>query len=270
MISWDLKEPSFFTSTSNHALCTDVFCSPEIIHVPCNILGYHLGWPFRFVAVLVLGLFGLWPFRLVIVSVCGRFSLWPFRFVAFPVCGRFGLWPFRLVAISVCGRFGCGRFGLWSLWPVTLCTTLQKFGITWKNTRHARLSIPSLRYLLPILTHWGRDKMVAIFQTTFLNCIFLNENVRIALEISLKFVPRRLIKNIPALVQIMAWRRPGDKPLSEPMVVSLLTHICVTRPQWVNHQWVSFWHNYLIATWTVYLMRISRALGCYIFYKGIF
>ena len=29
----------------------------------------------------------------------------------------------------------------------------------------------------------------------------------------------------------MAWRRPGDKPLSEPMMVSLLKHICVTRPQ---------------------------------------
>ena len=32
----------------------------------------------------------------------------------------------------------------------------------------------------------------------------------------------------------MAWRRPGDKPLSEPMIVCLLTHICVTRPQWVK------------------------------------
>ena len=39
---------------------------------------------------------------------------------------------------------------------------------------------------------------------------------------------------IPALVQIMAWRRPGDKPLSEPMMVRFMTHICVTRPQWVN------------------------------------
>ena len=59
-----------------------------------------------------------------------------------------------------------------------------------------------------------------------------------------------------ALVQIMAWRRPGDKPLSEPMMVSLLTHICVTRPQWVNslrpsdayicaitlgHHWLRWW-----------------------------
>ena len=66
--------------------------------------------------------------------------------------------------------------------------------------------------------------------------IFLNENVRISIKISLKFVPKGPINNIPALVQILAWRRSGDKPLSEPMMVSLLTHICVTRPQWVKYQ----------------------------------
>ena len=64
--------------------------------------------------------------------------------------------------------------------------------------------------------------------------IFLNENVCISLKISLKFVPKVRINNIPALVQIMAWRRPGDKPLSEPMMISLLTHIYVIRPQWVK------------------------------------
>ena len=42
------------------------------------------------------------------------------------------------------------------------------------------------------------------------------------------------INNIPALVQIMARRRPGEKPLSEPMMTILLMHICVTRPQGVN------------------------------------
>ena len=65
-------------------------------------------------------------------------------------------------------------------------------------------------------------------------CIFLNEDVRILLKISLKFVPKVQINNIPALFQIMAWRWPGDKPLSEPMLVRLPTHICVTRPQWVK------------------------------------
>ena len=66
--------------------------------------------------------------------------------------------------------------------------------------------------------------------------IFLNENIRISIKISLKFVPEAPIKNIPALVQIMAWRRPGNKPLSEPTMDSFPTHICVTRPQWVKYQ----------------------------------
>ena len=54
------------------------------------------------------------------------------------------------------------------------------------------------------------------------------------MNISLMFVPKGQINNIPALVEIMAWRRPGDKPLSQPMMFKLLTHICVTRPQWVE------------------------------------
>ena len=64
--------------------------------------------------------------------------------------------------------------------------------------------------------------------------IFFNENIWISIQISLKSVPKDPINNIPSLVQIMAWRRPGDKPISEPMMVSLMTHICITRPQWVN------------------------------------
>ena len=71
------------------------------------------------------------------------------------------------------------------------------------------------------------------FADDIFKCIFLNENVWIPIEISLTFVPKDLINNIPALVQIMAWRPPGDKPLSEPMVVSLLMHICVTQSQWI-------------------------------------
>ena len=72
------------------------------------------------------------------------------------------------------------------------------------------------------------------FADDIFKCIFQNENEWISPRISLKFVPKVRINKIPALVQIMAWRRPGDKPLSESMLVSLPTHICVTRPQWVN------------------------------------
>ena len=65
-------------------------------------------------------------------------------------------------------------------------------------------------------------------------CIFFNENTWILIRSSLKFVPNGPINKIPALVQIMAWHRSGDKSLSERMMVSLLTHICVTRPQLVK------------------------------------
>ena len=85
-----------------------------------------------------------------------------------------------------------------------------------------------------VLTHWGRNHIDAISHTTFSNEFFFNENIWILIKISLKFVPKGPINNIPALVQIMAWRRPGDKPLSEPMMLISLTHICVTRPQWVK------------------------------------
>ena len=75
------------------------------------------------------------------------------------------------------------------------------------------------------------------FPYDIFKCIFLFENVWIWIKISLKFVPKVRINNIPALVQIMTWCRIGDKPLSEPMMVNLLMHICVTRPQWVNLLW---------------------------------
>ena len=72
------------------------------------------------------------------------------------------------------------------------------------------------------------------FADDIFKCIFFNENCCILIEISLKYVRKVPIDNNPSLVQTMAWRRLGDKPISEPMMVSLPTHICVTRPQWVD------------------------------------
>ena len=72
------------------------------------------------------------------------------------------------------------------------------------------------------------------FADDIFKCIFSNENCCILIKFSLKYVRKGPIDNNPALVQIMAWRRSGDKPLSEPMMISLPTHICVARPQWVK------------------------------------
>ena len=61
------------------------------------------------------------------------------------------------------------------------------------------------------------------FAGSIFKCILWNENDRIPnpIQISMKFIAYVLIDNKPALVQIMAWRRPGDKLLSEPMMDSI-------------------------------------------------
>ena len=59
-------------------------------------------------------------------------------------------------------------------------------------------------------------------------------NCRILIKISFMFDPKGQMNNFPSLVQIMACRRTGDKPLSEPWWSSLLTHICATQPQWMR------------------------------------
>ena len=72
------------------------------------------------------------------------------------------------------------------------------------------------------------------FSDDIFKCIFLNKNIWILIIILLNFVPKGPINNIPALVQITAWRCSGDEPLSESMMVRSLMHICFTQHQWVN------------------------------------
>ena len=110
---------------------------------------------------------------------------------------------------------------IWPLDPPTIHCPCNEHGSIW-------LGIFLLNTLRPRQN--GRH-----FPDDIFKWIFLRENVWISINISLKFVPRGPINNIPTSVQVMAWRRPGDKPLSEPMMVRLPMHICVTRPQWVNN-----------------------------------
>ena len=63
--------------------------------------------------------------------------------------------------------------------------------------------------------------MAAILADDIFKCIYLIENGRIQIWISLKLVPKSPIDNKPALVQVMAWRWTGDKPLPEPMMTKL-------------------------------------------------
>ena len=72
------------------------------------------------------------------------------------------------------------------------------------------------------------------FADSIFRCIFMNEKFCTFIKISVKFVPKGAIDNNPVM---MAWRRIGDKPLSEPMLTlfTAYMHICITMGRWVKH-----------------------------------
>ena len=55
------------------------------------------------------------------------------------------------------------------------------------------------------------------------------------IQIPLKFVPTSPIVNKPALVQVMAWRQTGDKPLPELMLTQFIDAYMRSWGRWVNY-----------------------------------
>ena len=113
----------------------------------------------------------------------------------------------------------------------SLNTMVDNLQTTFSNAHGMSLPKPVMTqftgtYMSPGLNTLRPRQNGCQFPDDIFKCIFLNENIWIAIKIPLKFVPKVLINNIPALVQVMAWHRPGNKPLSESIMVSLPTHIC--------------------------------------------
>ena len=119
-------------------------------------------------------------------------------------------------------------------------------------------------HITHILNTLRQRKIGCHFADDIFKYIFLNEIVWIPIKISLKSVPECPINNIPALVQIMAWRRPGDKPSSGPIMVSLLTHICVTRPQWVKASGFNGMPLQLPLCWHVENNSVILCISCHL------
>ena len=77
------------------------------------------------------------------------------------------------------------------------------------------------------------DSMADILADDNFGCIFLNENERIPMQISLKFVSKGPINNTPAVVQKMALCPTGDKPLPE-TILTQFTHAYMRHEGKVN------------------------------------
>ena len=107
------------------------------------------------------------------------------------------------------------------------------------------------------MMYWSGDTFINTSSWTQNGChladnifkiIFLNEKKThcVLIEMSLKYVTKGAINNKPALVQMMAWHRTGDKPLSEPMTADVYWCIYVIWLQWDNVLWalcLNLWWN---------------------------
>ena len=95
----------------------------------------------------------------------------------------------------------------WKMWILFTCENLRALRIksSYMFLKHSESTIHIILspVFLAMSTHWGRDKMVAISQTQHFQMHFRDENVGISIKISLKFVPKALINDILAIVQIM-------------------------------------------------------------------
>ena len=108
--------------------------------------------------------------------------------------------------------------------------------------------------------------MAAISQTILSNEFSLMKMLEFWLKFHWSLFLRGPINNIKALVQIMAWRRPGDKPLSEPMLVSLLTH----NGSLGLNELMTWWSDDSIVVSTNTEMVMSSFWQNFITYGGIF
>ena len=150
------------------------------------------------------------------------------------------------------------------------CASIDK-----KNRQSVNISISKHVSVAPFgfrwpQTHWHIEPRQNgyHFADDMFKCIFLIENVRISINISMKFVPKVQINNIPALVPIMAWRPLGDKSFSEPIMVSLLTHICATRHQWINQPHVRTSLLYIFVVVGLMLFVPSYSATCFMYITG--
>ena len=103
-----------------------------------------------------------------------------------------------------------------------------------RNTTYTLRNVPwQMTIMSSQLTKWHRDKLAAFSRRHFEMHFLEEKNKNFAYEFT-EFCSKVWIDNIPTLIQIIAWRHPGDEALFEPMVFSYLTHICVTWPEWVK------------------------------------
>ena len=133
--------------------------------------------------------------------------------------------------------------------------------ITWTKSLSNHLCL----YASPALINTLRPRQDGLhFADDIFTCNFLNGNCCILIKFSLKYVRKGPIDNNPALVQIMAWRRPGDKPLSEPMMLvywRIYASLCLNELKPCESSLCQRFQHYFFKRWSSHRLNISIKIG---------
>ena len=116
------------------------------------------------------------------------------------------------------------------LMPVLSCNACNEYPVKCENMWGHLSNVHGYWHTTSVFDTFSPRRNCRLFADDISKSIFLHENILISSIVSLNFAPIGQINNIPALVQITACGRLGDKPLSEPMMVSLLTHSSFRTP----------------------------------------
>ena len=104
-----------------------------------------------------------------------------------------------------------------------------------------------------------------ILQTTFPIAFSKITDIWISIKISPDFVPKFLIHNKPALIQVMVWRRTDDMPLSEPMMVHLTDRIYILS----SLDFVTLSHWNILVICYVFVIMVPLRIPVYLWNKVV-
>ena len=98
------------------------------------------------------------------------------------------------------------------------CDKLHPWLLSWKTLS----MIKGPQQTHPVITHVSHGQNGRHFTDDIFRSNFINEKLCILIKISLMVVPKGLIDSKSALVQVAAWRRTGDTPLPEEVLIQSL------------------------------------------------
>ena len=140
-----------------------------------------------------------------------------------------------------CRWFWDNSYWIWTVFHIQSYPRFTQFVVLAPRLQ----SISSLNYIYHDANSSPPGQNGRHFTDDIFKCILMNEKNSILNRLSLKFDPKGLINNSPALVQIINCRRSGDKPLSEPMLTQLIHAYIRHYGRWVTSGLADFQSTYI-------------------------